>query len=52
MRAQTNLERLYDDVDDIVLLDIIQVSHDATDNVTEDDLTWVETYLRKMQLDD
>ena len=56
VRAHSNWERFYNDVDDIVPLAIRHVSHDATDKVPEDDLTWVERYrvedLRKMQLDD
>ena len=56
VRAHSNWERFYNDVDDIVPLAIRHVSHDATDKVPEDDLTWIERYrvkdLRKMQLDD
>ena len=42
VRAHSNWERFYNDVDDIVPLAIRHVSHDATDKVPEDDLTWVE----------
>ena len=56
VRAHTNWERFYNDVDDIVPLAIRHVSHNATDKVPKDDLTWVEIYrvedLQKMQLDD
>ena len=56
VRSDSNWERFYNDVDDIVPLATRHVSHDATDNVPEDDLTCVERYrvenLRKMQLDD
>ena len=56
MRAHSNWERFYNDVDDIVPLAIRYVSHDATDKVPKDDLTWVERYrvedLRKKQQDD
>ena len=56
MRAHSNWERLYNDVDDIVPLAIRHVSHDVDDKVPKDDWTWVERYrvedLRKMQLDD
>ena len=56
MRAHSNWERFSNDVDDIVHLAIRHVSHDATDKVPDDDLTWVERYrvedLRNMQLDD
>ena len=53
MRAHSNWERFYNGVDDIVPLAIRHVSHDATDKVPEDDLTWVERYrvedLQKIQ---
>ena len=42
VRAHSNLEGFYNDVDDMVPLAIRHVSHDATDNVPKDDLTWVE----------
>ena len=56
MRTHSNSERFYNDVDYIVILTIRHVSHDATDKVPKDDLTWVERYrvedLPKMQVDD
>ena len=43
-------------MDDIVSLDVRQISHDESDIEPHEDVTWVEKYtaqdLRKMQLDD
>ena len=55
-RANEHWDRFHDEVDDIVSLDVRQISHDQSDIEPYEDITWVEKYtaqdLRKMQLED
>ena len=45
VRANEQWDRFHGEVDDIVPLAVRQISHDESDNVPHEDVTWVETYI-------